>query len=183
MCFLLDTCFLSFSRKPDPWLTFAQRRHLQGYLVTQSHPELRRSLAISNHSKVSSLTAIVATALLSDVEELDGILSQNRMGLAQSASFVTGFLTHHGVDFVRPSAGVFIWARLGGASCTWEAEKELSHKLQVHGVSVGAGSGYCATEPGWFRITFAVPAESMAHAVRSVEAALGLTSHWQPTSL
>ncbi|EHK22001.1 uncharacterized protein TRIVIDRAFT_53497 [Trichoderma virens Gv29-8] len=151
-----------------------------GFLVTQAHPDLRLSLAISNHSKVSTLTSTVATALLSNKEGLDEILAESRIKLAASAGAIMDFLSHHGFKYIRPLAGIFIWARLGTVGCTWEEERELSRKLQMEGASLGAGGSYCAIEPGWFRITFALPTPVMNRAMRVIEDALGLTNHWEP---
>ncbi|KAK1843705.1 ACC synthase [Colletotrichum chrysophilum] len=74
-----------------------------GFLVTQAHPDLRLSLAISNHSRVSTLTSIAATALLSDEKGLNEILAESKIKLAASASVMMGFLNHHGFEFIRPA--------------------------------------------------------------------------------
>ncbi|GAQ03190.1 probable inactive 1-aminocyclopropane-1-carboxylate synthase-like protein 2 [Aspergillus lentulus] len=152
-----------------------------GFGITQAHPDLRLSLAISNHSRVSTFTSLVITALLRDTEAVDTILHQNRTALQRSAKLISDFLAFHRIPFVPPAAGVYIWARLGCRSSSvtcdeprWEDEARLNDRFEAAGVSVGAGQGYCASEPGWFRITFAIPREELVEGLRRVEEVVGM---------
>ncbi|GFG16496.1 1-aminocyclopropane-1-carboxylate synthase-like protein 1 [Aspergillus udagawae] len=152
-----------------------------GFGITQAHPDLRLSLAISNHSRVSTFTSLVITALLRDPAAIDGILHQNRVALQRSARLISDFLVFHQIPFVPPAAGVYIWARLGCRSFSrlddepsWEDEAALNDRFEAVGVSVGAGQGYCATEPGWFRITFALLEEELMEGLRRIEQVVGM---------
>jgi DNA-binding transcriptional MocR family regulator len=138
------------------------------------------SVAVSNHSKVSTLTSTAITALLSDEQKLEEILATGRAELALLAGEAMQFLQFHGLCFIRPVAGVFIWARMAHGSCTWEEEAELNRQFLLAGVSLGAGSGYCAVQPGWFRITFALPRAVLHEAFRRIEVALRAGQRWQP---
>jgi aspartate/methionine/tyrosine aminotransferase len=76
---------------------------------------------------------------------------------------------------------VYIWARLGCRSFSrlddepsWEDEAALNDRFEAVGVSVGAGQGYCASEPGWFRITFALPEEELMEGLRRIEQVVGM---------
>ncbi|KAF4219254.1 hypothetical protein CNMCM8980_004515 [Aspergillus fumigatiaffinis] len=152
-----------------------------GFGITQAHPDLRLSLAISNHSRVSTFTSLVITALLRDTESVDTILHQNRAALKRSAKLISDFLTFHQIPYVPPAAGVYIWARLGcrsssrqGDEPSWEDEARLNDRFEAVGVSVGAGQGYCASKPGWFRITFAIPREELVEGLRRIEEVVGM---------
>lgn len=154
---------------------------MQGFGITQAHPDLRLSLAISNHSRVSTFTSLVITALLHDPEAATAILHQNRAALQRSAKLISDFLAFHQIPFVPPAAGVYVWARLGwrsssrpGDEPSWDEEARLNDRFEAAGVSVGAGQGYCASEPGWFRITFAIPREELVAGLRRIEQVVGM---------
>ncbi|EAW16184.1 aminotransferase gliI [Aspergillus fischeri NRRL 181] len=152
-----------------------------GFGITQAHPDLRLSLAISNHSRVSTFTSLVITALLRDTETVDTILHQNRAALQRSAKLISDFLAFHQIPFVPPAAGVYLWARLGcrsssrpGDEPSWDDEARVNDRFEAAGMSVGAGQGYCASEPGWFRITFAIPREELVEGLRRIEQVVGM---------
>ncbi|PKX95390.1 aminotransferase gliI [Aspergillus novofumigatus IBT 16806] len=149
-----------------------------GFGISQAHPDLRLSLAISNHSRVSTFTSLVITALLRDPAAIDTVLHQNRAALQRSTKLISDFLAFHQIPFVPPAAGVYIWARLGrsvaGDEPSWDDEARLNDRFEAAGVSVGAGQGYCASEPGWFRITFAIPREELVEGLRRIEEVVGI---------
>ncbi|RHZ44668.1 aminotransferase gliI [Aspergillus thermomutatus] len=148
-----------------------------GFGITQAHPDLRLSLAIANHSRVSTFTSLVITALLRDTTTVDTLLHQNRAALQRSARLVCDFLTFHQIPFVPPAAGVYVWARLGCRSSSlatrpepsWDDEAGLNDRFEAAGVSVGAGQGYHAGEPGWFRITFTLPQDELVAGLQRIE--------------
>jgi aspartate/methionine/tyrosine aminotransferase len=86
-----------------------------------------------------------------------------------------GFLQLHRIPFYRPAAGVYIWARLGGA-CGITSDVALTRLLAEKGVSVGTCSDYSEKQTGWFRLTFALPQEELVEGLRRVAAALGFES-------
>ncbi|RLL93875.1 hypothetical protein CFD26_103418 [Aspergillus turcosus] len=152
-----------------------------GFGITQAHPDLRLSLAISNHSRVSTFASLVITPLLHDPSLIDNILHRNREALQRSARLTCDFLTFHQIPFVPPAAGVYVWARLGCRSSPradseprWEDEARLNDRFEAAGVSVGAGQGYYASEPGWFRITFALPDDELITGLRRIEQVVGM---------
>lgn len=90
------------------------------------------------------------------------------------------FLEFHDLPFYQPAAGLYVWARLGPAGCIWEDEARLLAAFAAAGVFVGAGGEYSNAEPGWFRLTFAIPRDELMEALRRIERALGVVKHWQP---
>lgn len=111
---------------------------------------------------------------------MDSLIADTRTGLAEAARAMADFLSFHKQEFLPPVAGVFVWARLGGSQCTWAQESQLQDRLEECGVSMSAGSGYYAVEPGWFRMNFALKKDTMLQALRNIEDALGLTHRWSP---
>ncbi|KGO40682.1 Pyridoxal phosphate-dependent transferase, major region, subdomain 2 [Penicillium expansum] len=152
----------------------------RGFAILQSHPDLRLSLAISNHSKTSTLTSVATTALLRDEEEiLDQIFENSRLQLWRASRIAVEFLSFHKIPFYPPIAGVYIWARLGYLEDTWAGEADLNDKIEAAGVSVGAGRGYNEVQPGWFRITFALPETELLEGLRRIEDVIGSGHKWQ----
>ncbi|KAJ6187830.1 Pyridoxal phosphate-dependent transferase major region subdomain 2 [Penicillium mononematosum] len=151
-----------------------------GFAIVQSHPDLRLSLGISNHSKTSTLTSVATTALLRDEEgTMNSILEHSRLQLWRASQIVVEFLSFHNIPFYAPAAGVYIWARLGYLEDTWKGEADLNDKMEAAGVSVGAGRGYNEAQPGWFRITFALPETELLEGLRRIEDAMGSEHKWQ----
>jgi gliotoxin/aspirochlorine biosynthesis aminotransferase len=110
------------------------------------------------------------------------LVTENRTKLAYLANQVMSFFAHHNMAFVKPVAGVFIWVRLCGKCLTCEAEAQLAARIREAGVSVGTGQSYlnCSVEPGWFRVTFAVPDRVLYEALARIENALLLENRWKP---
>ncbi|KAL4969535.1 aminotransferase gliI [Aspergillus stella-maris] len=145
-----------------------------GFSITQANPILRLSQSITNHSRVSTFTSLVLTSLLSSPDTLTHLLSSNRDSLIASAALITDFLRFHSIPFVEPDAGVYIWAKLGRNATSWQEEDAVNDRLDEAGISVAAGRGYFASEPGWFRVTFAVPWWVLVEGLRRLERGLGL---------
>jgi 1-aminocyclopropane-1-carboxylate synthase len=61
------------------------------------------------------------------------------------------------------NCGPFIWIDLRSflAEQTTEAERQLAWKMVNGGVWLATGEAFTSEEPGWFRITFAVPEEEL----------------------
>ncbi|CAI7658003.1 unnamed protein product [Penicillium manginii] len=132
-----------------------------GYLITQSNPELRRALAVLNRFKV--------------VEDL---LSDNKPRLRKATEIVEDFLSFHHILFYSPVAGCVMWARIGGELATKETDAELVERFGAAGVAVGAGSRFKSEEPGWFRITFALPRNTLIEGLRRIEIGMEVKRPW-----
>jgi DNA-binding transcriptional MocR family regulator len=116
------------------------------------------SLAISNHAKVSNVSALMAISLLSDHNRLGSLISASNAALRIAANVIVDFLVSRDVQFHHPVAGVFVWARLGGYDMeSLDDEVEMSRAFSAAGVELVAGRSCRAPQPGWFRVTFALP--------------------------
>lgn len=149
----------------------------QGFFVTQN-AELRHAMWMLNRYRVSSASAVVGACLFSDLSALGAILAQNALALRQSADMVGSFLSFHNVDFYQPLAGVFVWARLGGRSATPSSDLDLLRRFAAERVAVATGGAFHESEPGWFRITHAIPQELLLEGLRRIEGALCSRQKW-----
>ncbi|KAF4542001.1 PLP-dependent transferase [Lasiodiplodia theobromae] len=151
-----------------------------GFVVTQAHPELRYSLSVLNFARFSNAASWVATRLLGDLPEVQRLVDVNRSRLRTAATLAVRFLDFHDLPFYQPAAGLYVWARLGPPGCSWEDEARLLAEFAAAGVFVGAGGEYSSPEPGWFRLTFAIPRDELVEALRRIERVLGVVKHWRP---
>ncbi|KAI8951256.1 pyridoxal phosphate-dependent transferase [Xylaria longipes] len=151
-----------------------------GFFITQQNPELRHALSILNRFRVSNASSLIGTGLFSDLLVLESIFAKNKLDLRCAAEYVGDFLAFHNVSFYRPTAGCFLWARLGGSSATKESDAALWRKFASAGVALAIGGAFSETERGWFRITYALPHEDLEKGVRRIETALGVKEKWQP---
>ncbi|EPS28676.1 hypothetical protein PDE_03622 [Penicillium oxalicum 114-2] len=151
-----------------------------GYLITQSNPELRRALMALNRYKVCNAASIAIASLFSNLQTVENLLERNKSRLRKAAEIVEDFLSFHQVSFYSPVAGCVIWARIGGELATTDTDAELSKKLTAAGVAVGAGSRFMSEEPGWFRITFALPRKNLIDGLRRIENGMEAKRQWIP---
>jgi bifunctional pyridoxal-dependent enzyme with beta-cystathionase and maltose regulon repressor activities len=154
--------------------------HSQGYLVTQSNPGLRHAVAVLNRFKVCNVASIAVTSLFSNLGTLEIILDRSKSRLRIAAEMVENFLSFHQIAFYSPVAGCFIWARVGGKLATEETDVELLESFSAAGVVVAAGSKFNSGEPGWFRLTFALPRKNLIEGLRRIEIAMDTNRHWMP---
>lgn len=145
----------------------------KGILVTQNNPDLREGVYTVERYTVSSATAIITMALFSDLLVMERWLVRSRMLLRKSAYLVGGFLAFHDIPFYRPVAGVFVFARLGGRSATKDSDAALWKRISAAGAAVAYGAAFHKREPGWFRITIALPKKQLVEGLRRIETGLG----------
>ncbi|GFF80397.1 probable inactive 1-aminocyclopropane-1-carboxylate synthase-like protein 2 [Aspergillus lentulus] len=151
-----------------------------GYLVTQSNPGLRCALAVLNRFKVSNIASTAVASLFSNLQTLENILDRSKSRLRIAAEMVGNFLSFHHIAFYSPVAGCFRWGRVGGELATKETDAELLEKFAAAGVAVAAGSKFSGGEPGWFRLTFALPRTNLIEGLRRIEIAMEAKRHWIP---
>jgi len=148
--------------------------------VTQSNPDLREGVYTVERHTVSSATAIITTALFSDLLVTEHWLVRSRLLLRMSADYVGGFMAFHNIPFYRPVAGVFVFARLGGRSATKDSDAALWKRISAAGAALAYGAAFHEKELGWFRITFALPKKQLVEGLRRIETGLGTKRRYQP---
>jgi aspartate/methionine/tyrosine aminotransferase len=121
----------------------------------------------------SSLSTLYLTPLLSH-STLSSFLSLNTQRLSASYNVLASFLQRHDIDFVVPTHGLFLFARLARklASGSVEEEDAVWRELEERvGVKVAPGRGFNGVEKdaGWARIRFSVGVGVMEEAVKKLE--------------
>lgn len=101
--------------------------------------------------------------------------------------FAVQFAEIHGLLYYKPVAGVYIWLRLGDQCDTGAEEEAIVQKCAQYGALIGSGADYAGPQPGWFRLTFALPEREILDALRCVELAMGYKDRfkcrWQEKAL
>lgn len=95
----------------------------------------------------------------STINFVNRYLLENRQALAVSYTKTTAFLESHGIKYIAGQAGPFLLVDVRGklTSATFESDRLLWCKLLDGGVYLAPGSVFYIKEPGFFRLTFALP--------------------------
>jgi aspartate/methionine/tyrosine aminotransferase len=92
--------------------------------------------------------------------------------LTASYSLLAAFLKQWDIEFIAPSHGLFLFAKLAKCARTAEEEKVFFDELAVRaGIRVGEGRFYKGAEGhfGWARLCFSVDSKVMQEALRRME--------------
>lgn len=120
----------------------------------------------------------VASAYLSGILtwwQLPTLLALNSERLTASYRLLAEALRSWKIDFVTPTHGVFLFAKLATKAKSANDEKQFFDRLALHGVFVAQGRFHKGVEGdyGWARIRFSVSTEVMKTALKKLEAFLG----------
>jgi 1-aminocyclopropane-1-carboxylate synthase len=90
-------------------------------------------------------------------------LLENRQALAVSYTKTTEFLKSHSIRYIAGQAGPFLLVDIRSKllSSPLESDKLLWHKMLDGGVYLAPGFVFHIKEPGFFRLTFALPWEDL----------------------
>ncbi|KAH7396693.1 pyridoxal phosphate-dependent transferase [Phaeosphaeria sp. MPI-PUGE-AT-0046c] len=90
-------------------------------------------------------------------------MSGFRIRLSAAYSLLAAMLTKHAIEFIAPSHGLFLFARLGKHASTAAEEKVCFEALEREGVRVGEGRFYRGVEGkfGWARVSFSLGPDVM----------------------
>ena len=116
------------------------------------------------------LTSIYVRSLLGS-PSLPDLVLLNRQRLAAANERLEQVLNRCGIEFIEPSAGLYVFARIAPNASSWEEEAEAVTILRKAGVQVNPGKTFSA-EPGWARITFALPDGALTEALTRLEEGL-----------
>ncbi|PTB75341.1 PLP-dependent transferase [Trichoderma longibrachiatum ATCC 18648] len=144
-----------------------------GCLVSQDNKPLRTSQAILNNAKICNAGTIMVTPMFSDTAGLERLVNLNTQRLRTAAQMAIRFAEFHGLSYYKPVAGLYVWLRLSDDCSTFDEEEALVQRCSQRGVFVGSGADYSEPQPGWFRLTFALPEEKLLEGLRRIEEAMG----------
>lgn len=130
------------------------------------------SQAILNNAKVCNVAIAMTFPILSNISTVTNLMILNRKRLRRAAQIAIQFAEFHGLTYYTPVAGLYIWIRLTAACNTFDEEEILVQKCSRLGVYVGSGADYSEQQPGWFRLTFAIPEDKLLKGLRRIEEAM-----------
>ncbi|OAK96326.1 PLP-dependent transferase [Phaeosphaeriaceae sp. SRC1lsM3a] len=102
-------------------------------------------------------------------------MSGFRIRLSTSYALLAALLTKYSIEFIAPSHGLFLFARLAKHASTAEEEAAFFEELRREaGIKVGEGRYYKGVEGkyGWGRVTFSLAPEVLQQALERLEAFL-----------
>jgi DNA-binding transcriptional MocR family regulator len=118
--------------------------------------------------------------VLADIPKLRTLIDLNIRRLRRAAGIAVQFAEFHGLTYYKPVAGLYIWLRLRPNGCeSRDEEEDVVRRCAARGVLIGSGDDYAAEQPGWFRLTFALPEQVLLEALRRIEEALGYAERFR----
>ncbi|CAE6995770.1 hypothetical protein PTNB85_04780 [Pyrenophora teres f. teres] len=155
-------------------MEFCQERNLhlicdEGCIISQSSPPILSALSTLT-PRPSTLPAHYLTSLLS-WSQLPTLLALTNERLTSSYHVLAAFLQRHDIEFVVPTHGVVLFARLARTAANKAEEKRFFEALERGGVRVGRGEKYGGVERcwGWAGLGFGVGRGVMEEAVGRME--------------
>jgi aspartate/methionine/tyrosine aminotransferase len=131
------------------------------------------SQAILNNAKICNAAAVMFIPVFHNIPKLATLVDLNIHRLRKAAQVAIQFAEFHGLTYYKPVAGLYIWLRLSNDCETSDEEEAIVQRCAKHGVLVGSGADYAEPQPGWFRLTFALPGHEFLDGMRRIEAAIG----------
>jgi histidinol-phosphate/aromatic aminotransferase/cobyric acid decarboxylase-like protein len=122
---------------------------------------------------VNAMASTFLTELLS-WHQLPTVLKLNSERLTTSYHLLANALTKWNIDFIPPSHGLFLFAKLTKKAKNGAEEKKFFDRLALAGVRVGEGRFYKGVEGefGWARMCFSIPVDVMQTALGRIEGVL-----------
>jgi hypothetical protein len=130
-------------------------------------------MAMLTAQHTNNIASLYLSSLLT-WSQLPTLLALNSERLTASYYILAQALQQRQIDFVRPTDGIFLFARLGMKVKSVVEEKAFFNRLAVQGVRISPGRLYNGVEweYGWARVRFSVAVEVMEEALRRIDAFL-----------
>jgi aspartate/methionine/tyrosine aminotransferase len=125
------------------------------------------SLLTVNHT--NSIASLYLSSLLT-WSQLPTLIALNSERLTESYYILAGALQQWNVNFVTPTHGIFVFAKLARHARNVEDEVGFFDRLAQLGVLVAPGRLFRGVETdfGWARIRFSVPVKTMNAALEKI---------------
>lgn len=148
-------------------------RKLQGCVISQQNPQFLSAISLLTLNHTNSVAALYLSALLS-WSQLPTLLALNSERLTRSCRLLTKALRSWDIEFVPPTHGIFLFAKLAKNAQSAADEQRFYDRLAAHGVHVAQGRYYKGVEGefGWARIRFSVSSVVMGDALERIGAFL-----------
>lgn len=120
-------------------------------------------------SHTNNVSSLYLSSLLT-WSQLPTLLALNSERLTESYQLLAEALTQWKIDFVTPTHGVLLFAKLGMNIKSVVEEKAYFNRLAVQGVRVSPGRFYNGVELeyGWARIRFSISIDEMHTALERI---------------
>ncbi|KAG9187385.1 hypothetical protein G6011_05256 [Alternaria panax] len=141
-----------------------------GCIISQQNPSLLKAMALTC-THPSSISNLYLNSLLT-WSQLPTLLALNSERLALSYNILASFLRRHNIDFVTPTHGLFLFARLANKAVTIRDETSFYRNLELQsGVKVALGGAFNGVEKdiGWARMRFSISVEDMEEVVEKLD--------------
>ncbi|KAI8935480.1 hypothetical protein NX059_008049 [Plenodomus lindquistii] len=141
-----------------------------GCVVSQHNPILLSSLSLLTMHHANTLATSYLSSLLT-WSQLSTLLQLNTERLTASCHLLISALRSWDIDFVTPTHGIFLFAKLAKNAKSASDESNFYDRLAVHGVRVAQGRFHKGVEGefGWARIRFSVSQGVMRDALERIE--------------
>jgi len=134
-----------------------------GILYTENK-ELCDKMGISAfYATISNDTQFLLTHVLNDKLWTENFLQLNRKRIKHSYDYLVSLLTQYKLDYVPAYGGFFLWLDLRKfLSPTAKGEEELNNKIFYQAkVNIYESIYFHCSEPGYFRLCFAISDEEL----------------------
>ncbi|KAF2634811.1 PLP-dependent transferase [Massarina eburnea CBS 473.64] len=137
-----------------------------GCLISQQNPQLVAAMSLLTTSHVNNVASLYLSSLLT-WSQLPTLIALDSERLSASYRLLATTLQQWRIDFITPTHGIFVFAKVARNAKTVEDEIEFYDRLAVHGLRVGPGRLYRGVERdfGWARIRFSVSQGVMEEAL------------------
>ncbi|OMJ22248.1 1-aminocyclopropane-1-carboxylate synthase CMW33 [Smittium culicis] len=154
-----------------------------GWFVSPWNKSLNNAISIlSEFSYIAGIADSIATRLLGDFDFIESFIVTVQKNLLVSFEKTTSYLNKKKVPFVPGMAGPFLWINIREQLFIWknknlkngekplESLSELTFEdeismwkdiLENGRIYVTSGASYHSEEPGWIRLIFAIPWETL----------------------
>lgn len=140
--------------------------HCQGCIISQQNPQLLAGVSLLTAHHTNNIASLYLSSLLTWTQ-LSTLLALNSERLTASYRLLADTLTQLGVEFITPTDGIFIFAKLAKYAQSAEDEADFYGRLTEHGVRIQPGSIYKGVDKefGWARIRFSTSLKVMEAAL------------------
>lgn len=141
--------------------------------MSQQNPQLLSAVSMLTSGHTNTIASLYLSSLLT-WSQLPTLLTLNTERLTASYRLLAEFLRKWSIDFVTPTHGIFVFARLAKNAKNVDEEKKFYDALALHGVNVAQGRYFRGVERsyGWARMRFSVDSEVMRSALTQMESFL-----------
>lgn len=166
---IVRPAFSNPSVSPDHLILLMLTLH-QGCIISQSNSTLMHALSLLTTCHVTLTSSLYLRHILT-WHQLPTLLALNSERLTTSYDIVASFLRKCNVEFVTPTHGLFLFAKLEKHARSAAEEKAFFDEMVLRGVSVGEGRGFKGVEGeyGWARIRFSLNEEVLREGLGRLE--------------